>query len=64
MAGEYVTDIKCDVQSLINDAIMIEFSLNNKNILLAYHHVKHTVVETIMIMTKTREYLAYTFINR
>ena len=32
MAGEYMNDIKYYIQSLMNDAIMIESSLNKKNI--------------------------------
>ena len=32
MTGEYVTDIQCDIQSLLNDAMMIESSLNMKSI--------------------------------
>ena len=57
MTGEYVTDIQCDIQSLLNDAMMIESSLNMKSIWLEYHHVKHKVVATVMIMPwiKTRK---------
>ena len=32
MAGEYTTNIQCNIHSLTNDAIIIESSLNSKNI--------------------------------
>ena len=41
MVGEYTTDIQYYIQSLINDAMMIESSLNKKNIWLAYYYVKN-----------------------
>ena len=66
MAVEYTTDIQCGIQSLINDKMMIELSLNKKTILLAYHHMKDTVVATVMIIPwiKTRQHFSVTLLKR
>ena len=66
MTGEYMTGIQCDIQSLINDTIVIKSSLNKKTVLLEYHHVKDIMAVTVMIMPwiKTRKYLSDTFMNR
>ena len=59
MAYENETDIQCYIQSVMNEK-KLEYSLNKKNISLAYHHVKHTVLAMIMIakLTTTQNYLA------
>ena len=66
MAAEYRNYIQRDIQSLMNDAIMIESSLSKKTIWFKYQHVNHKVAATVMIMPliKASKYFSDIFIKR